>query len=833
MIANLPPSVDIAIYNNTSPSTTYGNRVNVPMNGGINFLTLTTVNPCISPPLANPVCYQVANYQFTQDLPNTVDGYVIMFQTCCRTNGIWNVQTFPLPTNQLGEGATYMCEIPGTKTLPGSNNSSAVFALKDTTLVCKKSPFTLDFSATDPDNDSLSYSFCAAYDRGGTSSSADPNYSSPPFNDVTYTSGFSGSQPLGANVSINPVTGIISGISPDVSGYYTVNVCVTEWRNGQPISIHRKDFTLRIADCTLTGAALKPSYVTCNGTTLSFQNESTNSNITSYLWDFGIPSITTDTSTSPTPTYDYLKSGKDSGTYTVKLKVGTAGGCQDSTTSIVKVYPGFVPGFTVTGTCVLNNYLFSDTSKTKYGAISSRLWDFGDATSSKDTATSKDTAWKYPAPVTTQVKLIVANNVGCIDTVTSTLNVLDKPVLSLPFRDTLICSVDTLLLHVNITSGTVLWTPANGPNKTRILNTTSPSPLVFPRDTTKYYVSVNDNGCANTDSVNVNVLQFISVTLNDTGICRTDTIQLRPMSDALSYQWSSSTAGEKVDAVKYPRVRPLINTNYSVLANLGKCQARDTMQVVVAPYPDAFAGTDVTICYGTRVQLKGAATGSSFLWTPTASLINENTLTPTAGPTKTTVYILRATNTAGCLKPKTDTVIVTVIPPISAYAGRDTSVLPGQPLQLNASGGVGYSWSPSTGLSDPSISNPIAILDNTIDSILYTVRVTNSGCYADADIKVRVFKTGPDIIVPSAFTPNGDGRNDVSRPILLGIKKLSFFSIYNRWGQLVFTTTEENKGWDGTFAGVAQPSGTYVYQASGVDFLGKAVLRKGTVVLIR
>jgi hypothetical protein len=96
------------------------------------------------------------------------------------------------------------------------------------------------------------------------------------------------------------------------------------------------------------------------------------------------------------------------------------------------------------------------------------------------------------------------------------------------------------MLRVNISSGSVLWTPVSGPNQTRILGTTTATPLVFPRDTTKYYVSVNDNGCANTDSVTVNVLKFISVTINDTAICRTDTISLRPVSDALSYQWTSS-----------------------------------------------------------------------------------------------------------------------------------------------------------------------------------------------------------------------------------------------------------------------------------------------------
>jgi gliding motility-associated-like protein len=156
-----------------------------------------------------------------------------------------------------------------------------------------------------------------------------------------------------------------------------------------------------------------------------------------------------------------------------------------------------------------------------------------------------------------------------------------------------------------------------------------------------------------------------------------------------------------------------------------------------------------------------------------------------------------------------------------------------QPLQLNASGGINYAWTPTTGLSDPAIANPIAILDDKTTDITYTVRVSEGSCYSDDQITVHVYKTGPEILVPSAFTPNGDGKNDVSKPVLLGITKLIYFSIYNRWGQLLFSTNQENKGWDGTFNGVAQPPGTYVYQALGTDYLGNAVSRKGTIVLIR
>jgi gliding motility-associated-like protein len=128
----------------------------------------------------------------------------------------------------------------------------------------------------------------------------------------------------------------------------------------------------------------------------------------------------------------------------------------------------------------------------------------------------------------------------------------------------------------------------------------------------------------------------------------------------------------------------------------------------------------------------------------------------------------------------------------------------------------------------------VATLDERIDSITYRVRVYSAGgCYSEDDITVRVYKTAPDILVPSAFTPNGDGRNDVLRPVALGITGLHYFRVYNRWGQIVFFTSEMGKGWDGLFNGTAQPSGTYIYAVEGTDFRGRVVFRKGTSVLIR
>lgn len=120
------------------------------------------------------------------------------------------------------------------------------------------------------------------------------------------------------------------------------------------------------------------------------------------------------------------------------------------------------------------------------------------------------------------------------------------------------------------------------------------------------------------------------------------------------------------------------------------------------------------------------------------------------------------------------------------------------------------------------------------ESITYTVRATNSiGCYGEDAVTVRVFKTGPDIFVPNAFTPNGDGHNDIIRPVLVGIRQLNFFRIYNRWGQLVFQTNESERGWDGKIGGQVQSTNNYVYFVQAIDYTGRTITRKGNIALIR
>jgi gliding motility-associated-like protein len=176
-------------------------------------------------------------------------------------------------------------------------------------------------------------------------------------------------------------------------------------------------------------------------------------------------------------------------------------------------------------------------------------------------------------------------------------------------------------------------------------------------------------------------------------------------------------------------------------------------------------------------------------------------------------------------------VVVSVIPPVLAFAGNDTVVVAGQPLQLKATGAVNYSWFPTANLSNPLVSNPVAILN---DDISYRVKVsTKEGCYAFDSLKVKVYKTPPEIFVPNLFTPNGDGLNDLLRPIPVGISKFVYFRVYNRFGQLVYSANDFVSGWNGKFKGRDQGNESFVWHALAEDYLGNQLYRKGQTTLIR
>ncbi|MGZ5134464.1 MAG: lectin-like domain-containing protein, partial [Flavitalea sp.] len=166
----------------------------------------------------------------------------------------------------------------------------------------------------------------------------------------------------------------------------------------------------------------------------------------------------------------------------------------------------------------------------------------------------------------------------------------------------------------------------------------------------------------------------------------------------------------------------------------------------------------------------------------------------------------------------------------SAFAGYDTIAAQGQTITLQGSGDGLFRWSPTLGLSDPTVLNPIATLQR--DAVYILTAYSPIGCSNADTVKIRVYK-GPEFYVPNAFTPNGDEKNDRLRCLAVGMANIDFFKVYNRYGQLIFSSVSYQPGWDGTNGGVKQPSGTYVWMARGKDITGKWYLKKGTVTLIR
>ncbi|RYZ15422.1 MAG: PKD domain-containing protein, partial [Sphingobacteriales bacterium] len=156
---------------------------------------------------------------------------------------------------------------------------------------------------------------------------------------------------------------------------------------------------------------------------------------------------------------------------------------------------------------------------------------------------------------------------------------------------------------------------------------------------------------------------------------------------------------------------------------------------------------------------------------------------------------------------------VTIEQPV-AFAGNDTAAKTGSNLQLQGSGGAQYEWIPATNLSVPFIANPVAFVAGDIS---YVLKVTSAtGCTDFDTVHIKAFDRY-EVYVPDAFTPNGDGRNDRLRPLGFGIRELTYFRIYNRWGELVYTSSQMLPGWDGRIRGKMQAPDVYVWLLEAKD----------------
>jgi len=394
------------------------------------------------------------------------------------------------------------------------------------------------------------------------------------------------------------------------------------------------------------------------------------------------------------------------------------------------------------------------------------------------------------------------------------------PALITAPKDTL-CLGDSVQMQA---SGGVsyLWTP-----NTDLDDDTLSNPTTTTLSTLKYTVTVTDSiGCTNDTNITIVIDSGILVTsvfASDTIICSGD-IAVLSATGGINYVW---TPGNSLDdsTKQNPIANPLNTTNYEVIIN-GLCSA-DTLNINinVFQYPIADAGSDTAICLGSSMQLLGSGTGSYF-WSPSLGLSDDTIANPIANPTVNTDYILSVDNN-GCLDKDTVTIAVNPLAVISLSA--DSTICSSSSLQLQASGGNTYLWSPSTNLSATNISNPV-FNSIGVDTNSYLVIATGN-CGSDTGF-VTITTESCNIFIPNAFSPNGDGGNDKFLVRGGGINNI-LIKVYDRWGNKVFVTKNINDSWDGTNKGKLLNAGVYVYYVTGSFNNGEAIDLKGNVSLVK
>ena len=343
------------------------------------------------------------------------------------------------------------------------------------------------------------------------------------------------------------------------------------------------------------------------------------------------------------------------------------------------------------------------------------------------------------------------------------------------------------------------------------------------------------NGCTKPASVTVTLVDNMFLNAGaDTNVCVGSGVTLQPQTNPETniFNWTPA-AGLSSTTIKNPVASPTDTATYYLDFSWGACNRKDTIRVNVLHKPIAYAGKDTAICYKTIALLKGIATNLSgpvtYAWTPAGMTLNPTAANTTGRPDSSQLFTLTVKDNYGCNFTVTDDIFVTMQPPVPAYAGNDTNALYGVPHQLFSSGGVNFLWSPASPLNNPFAQNPLATLTN---DTYFNVQVTDvAGCIGNDGVFIKVYK-GPTYYLPNAFTPNGDGLNDVFRPIPVGIKSTEYFRIFNRYGQMIFETTEWLKGWDGKYLGKTQPTGAYVWMIKGIDKAGKIVEMKGQVIIV-
>jgi len=436
---------------------------------------------------------------------------------------------------------------------------------------------------------------------------------------------------------------------------------------------------------------------------------------------------------------------------------------------------------------------------------------------------TSDTLWNMvitAADTFTYVRTTV--NRACQVTDTISINVVEGvPMMVIP-SDTTICPGQSVQLFLDYGGqGEITWEPATGLSCTDCF-----TPIATPFQTVQYTVKANEGDCVQETTAQITVLPFpIADVIAGFEVCQTnvDPVQLMTAADPVStYAWTSSSDPNFMSTNPFVQVIPQTTTTYSVTATNQCTSIVRQVQITVVEEPDLGIIPDQTICLGdpaTFTAVSDAPNGVSEVFTWAYGI-----LTATGNPVtvsnidETTEVVLNYTYGPGCgtlQEVFTVNVVDITTSLVQIEVGRDT-IFQGDTTTLTAVvdpeiANATYKWFADGVEISGQTTSGITVEPATVGTVQYSVQVfVPQGCFIES-LPVPVVVLKPKFVIPLAFTPNGDGRNDVFRLVHSGTVEVMEFKIYNRWGQIVYQSTT-NEGWDGMHKGNPAPSDVYIYR---------------------
>jgi len=573
----------------------------------------------------------------------------------------------------------------------------------------------------------------------------------------------------------------------------------------------------------------------CAGKTVTLST--TTSGVNTYTWNYGDGSPVQIT-TSSSVNHPYTVGGN----FSVTLQYSDVAGCKSSpTVSVVQVqsYPNAIISYTnqnnptKQNACAGSTVLFSDNSINPY-VPQTRDWNFG--TGSGPVVGNQTVGTAYTSPGNYTVTLINCTPFGCCDTTKQTIKVYSASA-DFNINKLNICKGESISFNIKDSTNVFVWGWDFGDGTDYNLTAQSPISHTYnyhpPGGTTNvsltYYSA--DSACKYSVVKPINIYQVVADFDRNNETLLADTAHCIGISDvfnnqslnANSYSWNfgdGSTSSSNTPSHTYTSPGTY-TVSLSISDNIHNCKdtIRKTMQIF--PIPNlTLNGRDTCQNKPTQLHVTG---GVTYTWSPAIGLDNPNAANPIATLNSTTLFSVTANNSFGCVG--TNTLLVTIQEPPTNISW-DTSIVVGQSATLPGYVGAGfsYTWSPTDYLNCFTCPTPVA--SPTVEFI-YTVNVKDShGCFERVNTYTVYIENKSSVDVPTAFTPNGDGINDLINVDGWGIKKLNYFRVYNRWGELIYETNDLKSGWDGYYKGVPQNMETYVYQAEVETYVDSAPIKK-------